>query len=83
MAVADYLLQQGVDIDEVPAEDTWDPRQCQNGTPLCRALEMKNVKIARFLLRKGASREIRNQMGFTADDIAKRMGIVGWSDGIT
>ncbi|KAI9665478.1 MAG: hypothetical protein M1831_001620 [Alyxoria varia] len=73
--VIEFLLDKGIYIDEVPKEDTWDPRDCINGTPLCRALQLSNVEAAKTLLKRGADPEKRDQMGRNARDIAKVAGI--------
>lgn len=75
VTVVKFLLDRGIYVDEVPEEDTWDPRECINGTPLCRALQLKHVEAAKVLLKRGADPEMRDQMGRSARDIAKQAGI--------
>jgi len=83
LPAAAFLLAHGVPVDEVPEVDTWDPRMCQNGTPLIRALEMGHIDMARFLVERGASRDARNEMGESVGEVARRSRVrEGWDEGL-
>lgn len=77
VAVARFLLDEGVDVDEVPARDTCDMREFRNGTPLVRALTEGSWGVAGLLVERGADVWRKDQRGRCAVDVARAVGREG------
>ena len=65
-----YLLDLGMDINEIEHWRNPPGRHWGQGTPLHTAVRGSNTEAIEFLLERGANREARNSLGQTPLDIA-------------
>ncbi|KAI4859378.1 ankyrin [Hypoxylon rubiginosum] len=73
----DMFLDAGVSVDEVPDnDDVYDNARAQVdwGTPLHGAAGNGQSEAVMWLLRKGASRDVKNSIGLTPKEVARQKG---------
>jgi ankyrin repeat protein len=78
IAVMQELVSKGTPLNEVQYSghmDSWNHEHFKGlGTPLHRAVELRKVDVARFLLQRGADGNIKDTKGRTPLDIARHLG---------
>ncbi|KAL1796092.1 hypothetical protein ACET3X_006316 [Alternaria dauci] len=78
IAVMQELVSKGAPLGEIQYAkhvDSWNHEHFKGlGTPLHRAVELGKVGVARFLLQRGADRNIKDTKGRTPLDIARHLG---------
>ncbi|OCK73027.1 ankyrin [Lepidopterella palustris CBS 459.81] len=75
-----YLLDSGVDIDRLQCVDEAEATTFFTGTALHQAVEKQDVERVRFLLQRGANRNIKGFRGFTPIEAAEIMGLNEMTD---
>lgn len=71
LAMAEYLLAHGADIDENPADERFKEDE---GSALHRAVYSGHRDLVDFLIQKGPNRDSRDMMGRTPMDVARARG---------
>ncbi|KAI9766044.1 MAG: hypothetical protein M1839_005035 [Geoglossum umbratile] len=75
--IMEYLLDSGVDINRLQRVHDPDAETLSTGTALHQAVGRDDAERVRFLLRKGANRDIKGFRGLTALEAAEAMGFSG------
>jgi ankyrin repeat protein len=70
-----YLLDSGIDINRLQRVDEPDAATPLTGTALHHAVNRRDAERVRFLLQRGANRDVKGFRGFTALEAAEAMGL--------
>ncbi|CAG9975651.1 unnamed protein product [Clonostachys byssicola] len=72
ISAVEMLLERGADIDEVHKWDIYGNEMDIIGTALHEAVENDQAEMVKFLLKRGAKRDVKNGRGETAMDVAEK-----------
>lgn len=72
LGVVEYLLENGADVDEIGIEHPTDPRYKEDmGSALHRAVFAGHRDVVEYLIKRGASLGLRDEVGRTPLDLAR------------